>query len=60
MSDDPEMTQLLIRLAEAIREVPEGPEHTRLTRQFFALIQYLERKGLVRGARWDLSSTGKQ
>jgi len=54
---DSELTQLLINLAEAIRQVPESREHQALVNRFFALLQHLEAKGAISSSgSWNLSS----
>ena len=56
MRDD-QLTDRLAALAEAIRDVPDGPEHQALVNRFFALIGHLQESGAVdRGDIWNLSS----
>jgi hypothetical protein len=45
-----------VDLADAIREVPVGPEHQTLVNRFLLLLEHLEAKGEVRSRRWQLDS----
>ena len=52
MSDE-QLTQLLINLAEAIRDVPEGQVQQMLADRFFAVVGHLESRHLIRQDQWE-------
>ena len=45
---DAKLTQLLINLAEAIRDVPQGQVQQTLGDRFFAVLAHLESRNLIR------------
>lgn len=53
---DTQLTQLLANLADAIREIPKGREHSALAQRFFEVIAHLESKGAVDRGNWNLGS----
>ena len=56
---DAALTQLLVKLAEAIRVVPERERQEALAYRFFALVAHLDERGQVDSAIWRLSSAKK-
>ena len=52
MEQDRQLTQLLARLADAIRKVPAGDVHDDLAHRFFAVISHLDSKGIVQPGNW--------
>jgi hypothetical protein len=55
--NDPHLHQLMIRLADAIREFPECDEHQAIVDRFFAVVAHLQSKDLIdRSGSWNLSS----
>ncbi len=50
---DTQLTQLLINLAEAIRDVPQGQAQQALADRFFAVLAHLESRNLISRDHWD-------
>ncbi len=54
--DDERLTDLLIELADAIKDCPESRERDSLVDRFFALISHLESTGAISRSTWNLKS----
>ena len=50
---DAKLTQLLINLAEAIRDVPQGQVQQALGDRFFAVLAHLESRNVIRRDHWE-------
>ena len=50
---DAKLTQLLIDLAEAIRDVPQGQVQQALASRFFAVLAHLESRKLISRDHWE-------
>ncbi len=53
---DQELHRLLLNLADAIRDVPEGLEYDSLTKRFSALLFHVQSKGVIPLGHWVLES----
>jgi len=54
--NDAHLLQLLINLADSIRDVPDSQEQRTIAKRCIALIQHLESLGLITGSSWNLGS----
>lgn len=53
---DTQLHNLLVGLADAVRDVPEGKVHQALVDRFVALIAHLESKHLIDRGQWNLGA----
>ena len=54
---DTQLTQLLINLAEAIRDEPQDQAQQALGDRFFAVVAHLESRKLIRRDLWEPFAT---